>query len=811
MARAIYPLTNAREATVVSSNNTTYTVNILWTGAANVGANTMTLGKEAVQISYENPNQKDKNSYILTSTCTISYLVTSSADKTFVNSLSTSYEEKQVWITIREGSNMLWCGYMLLDLKDEQDVSYPYEVSFTAIDGIAGLKDIPFIRETNIDDSSVPSFPYEPADTFINAGYNNLLANAVGGTTTKYLSYLIAKTGMVLSTDLSGTSANFLVDYPIQTAVNYYNEGHPTPAADIDPLGYTKLRIQQLYKVEGEGYIGVPDCYTVLEYICKNFGMRCIYWQHTFHFVSLDEYNTDEDAAGTVANPINIPTRLYTNTGAVASPHTQNYLGSNSLSIYDLSIENATAAGEGLQKLEGAVYSGLPPIKTAKGLFFGFTPASGNVYRGFPRLPVFNSTGVESMLMNFPRVGGASGSGAWDWSTIQNAAGGDGIEFKAYASYKNTASAPLHIYNMFVLIARPSEQAGYPYKVCRRSGTTAANYTYVWDDWTSGTFPFAIDTSFSLKYAYKGNWVHTAPSINQNLGIKIYDTADDPYCTSNGTGTAGLFPTHGDFTGSWDFIPMSLTCWDSNSAYPMYGFSGAYSTINLGSGRSHGQATKQAGTTYYTGATALNYQATSAYQYHWNNTLENGVPKGVLTSVNSPDTVSTTSIEINVVNDNSFVYDGGDYFWGEGGTIEVSVDGSAYVAAGDGKWTNPTYAWNGSSFTYTIGSYDKTLVTLLLQDIIYNQSIPLKQLNGTTALAETNKYYSGTTTLKYMNPIGKLKDIDNKEYTLSTGTFSLLSDEWEVTSNEVIYDIPTATINIGSLVVVQREITVETP
>ena len=37
-------------------------------------------------------------------------------------------------------------------------------------------------------------------------------------------------------------------------------------------------------------------------------------------------------------------------------------------------------------------------------------------------------------------------------------------------------------------------------------------------------------------------------------------------------------------------------------------------------------------------------------------------------------------------------------------------------------------------------------------DIVYNQSIPLKQLNGTTALSETDKYYYANL-LKYMKTL----------------------------------------------------------
>lgn len=360
---------------------------------------------------------------------------------------------------------------------------------------------------------------------------------------------------------------------------------------------------------------------------------------------------------------------------------------------------------------------------------------------------------------------------------------------------------------MFVLIAREGGQAGFfPCKVCRRSGTNASNYTYVWEDWTSGSFPFTIDTDYSAKYAFRGNWAPTSPSINQSTGIKVYDTANDNYCTSNSGNTAGLFPTDAAFTGAWEFAPMSLTCWDSNSPFPLYGFNGGISTINLGSVRNHGATIKQSGTTTYSGALAGNYQKMTDYQWAHDQMLENGTPKGELRSVNSPDIVSTTSIEVSVENENSFVYDAGDYFWGEGGTIQVSDDGSTYVAAGEGKWTNPTYAWHAgtSQFNYTVGSYDKRLVTLILQDIIYNQSVPLKQLNGTTALSETNKFYTGTSILKYMNPIGKLKDSDNKEYIFSRGTFSLLSDECESTLNEVDYEVPSQTVNFGFLVLIEE-------
>ena len=124
MARPDYELQSIRDGVIISSNGTEYTINILWNNTG--GGTDMFFGSSGVQISYETPDDKDKNSYILSSKCTIPFLVQNATDKAFILSLATSYQEKDVWITVRKTSNadvLLWCGYVLLDLKDEEDVS----------------------------------------------------------------------------------------------------------------------------------------------------------------------------------------------------------------------------------------------------------------------------------------------------------------------------------------------------------------------------------------------------------------------------------------------------------------------------------------------------------------------------------------------------------------------------------------------------------------------------------------------------------------------------------------------------------------
>ena len=802
MARADYNLNTARDTTLVSSNGTEYTLNILWTGAEDL--TDMTLGSSGAQITYENPNDKDKNSYILSSKCTIPFLVQNATDKAFILSLATTYQERDVWITIREttGTNiLLWCGYVLLDLKDEQDVSYPYEVSLTAVDGLAALKDKPFIRETNIDTGAIPKFPYITNDTYYNAGFSNIIG---GGTTFKWLPELLFNTGMVLEDDDTG-STTYLENYKIQTAVNLYNEGHPTPASDIDPLRYTQLDMQRLYSFDTDNNVNVPNCYQVLEYICKNFGMRCVYWRHVFHFVEIDEYNTDEDAAGTAFNPINIPTREYFYQGGFNA--NQNYIGNKDLTPYDLTLENLTTPGEGLEKLSGSIYSGLPAIKTVNGTYY--SNIGTNVYRGFPLFPTtWDTSGAEVYYSEYPY----DSTGAKAWGTMVDAANADGINLEIYLSFKNTTSDTLSFRSLFYLVAKPSTYTGdpsvpEPWKVCKRS--VSAPFVYTWDDWDGPIGQPYLGSSGLLRAARQGCPLPTASVIDQSVGIKAYSTAQDPFCSN------GVFPVDAAFTGSWDFTILTFTCYDSNATNEMSGFNGQ-GVKNFGSTNNHGQIYSTGSypsQTNYNGTQTFTMQKLTEYQYDYDNTIDaSGVTPflGNL-SLSSAGQNIATNFEIDVVNKNTYIYNSLNYFWGDGQTIKISSDGTTYnFADSTGKWVKPTYAWDvgTSAFIYTVGTYDKKLVELLLLNILYNQSIFLKQLNGTTALSETNKYYSGTTLMKYMNPIGKLTDLDNNQYQLMRGTFNLLTDEWETTMNQVFYEVPTDTVNIGEQQVAANSVTI---
>ena len=47
-----------------------------------------------------------------------------------------------------------------------------------------------------------------------------------------------------------------------------------------------------------------------------------------------------------------------------------------------------------------------------------------------------------------------------------------------------------------------------------------------------------------------------------------------------------------------------------------------------------------------------------------------------------------------------------------------------------------------------------------------------------------------------MNPVGKLTDLDSNQYQLMRGTFNIMLDQWDVTMNQINYEVPSETINV---------------
>ena len=78
-----------------------------------------------------------------------------------------------------------------------------------------------------------------------------------------------------------------------------------------------------------------------------------------------------------------------------------------------------------------------------------------------------------------------------------------------------------------------------------------------------------------------------------------------------------------------------------------------------------------------------------------------------------------------------------------------------------------------------------------------NQSKTILTFSGTTALSSIDKYISGSSKLKYMNPCARMEDSDGKKYMMMRSSFNLINDEWNGQWVQVYYDIP-STVTIGN-------------
>ena len=292
-----------------------------WTGSSTE----INLGGSGPEIKYET-NGQEKFTYILASSLEIPFIVEDTGMEDFITDLRDgTYEEKDVYVHLYNSSasgRPLWSGFILMDLAAKEDVSKPYEVKLTATDGLSLLKDRPFVRDTNTDTGAAVEFPYDVNDVYWN-NYSSIRT---------WIKIILEKTGSALTTE--GSAA----DYNYKTSVNWYNSVMPSTTQADDPLYWTQCKMNSLYERDEDGIYTPKSTYEVLESLCKSWGMRCVYWNHTFHFVQIAEYEANE--SGTTASPVNIPTRAYYANGSPKSNAA--YIASKQFGRYDLQFENVT-------------------------------------------------------------------------------------------------------------------------------------------------------------------------------------------------------------------------------------------------------------------------------------------------------------------------------------------------------------------------------------------------------------------------------------------------------------------------------------
>ena len=786
MARASYALQLIKTIPLESANGTTYTATI-WTAYTGTPSE-WRLASNGLKLDWESANVQDKNSPILASKLTLDVMVEDLTQEVEISGMI-SRPEKDVWITLRRAStgSLLWAGYLLPNLDTMEDVSYPYISTLVFVDGIASLKEKPFLRETNSSTGAVPTFPYVKQDTFANAGYRRII-----GAAESWITEIIDDTGMVLESDEAVASAG-MENYFIQTAVNWWNEdmGVGPQSADC-PLSQTRINIADFYTFgEGNEYTP-PTTYSVLESICKAFNMRFFYWEHTFHFIQVSEYNTNEQGVVPYATPINIPTREFYHTGGFKT--SRDYFGTTNYSLYNLEIETGTT-NTGLQKLATTQYEALPSIKRTKTTYAEL--AGGNYFNGFPLFLTHNT--VSGLPTAWPTDGAShaytqfSQSGQeYNIMTLTDADQLAGFLCRIYCSFSNTSNADLYICSLWTIRAKPSTSAwGDADNMTMYKYTAAGGDTELkWKQSYPGQFPLDNNQEYIRN-------TRIIPANCNDYVIGMFDSSIVPDCDA----TNNLIPTDPLFIGSWDFQFYTFTEYDDNRTRPMYAY------IQTTSGYSHGliyNNNSLSGGTNYAG-TALEWGYTPTfYAFDYADTLS-VLPNGgayfeslfipIKTGGISFGTASQ-QVEVEQSGNDAFEYNVGVIDFGDGSgpdtnsTFQV-YDGSAWVYVDPvGKWAKGIYTWSGSAYVWSSLTYDKKSQVFVGEQIINNQSATISTFSGTTALSSVDKYYSGSTKLKFINPCSRMIDSDGKKYMMMRSSFNLINDEWNGQWVQVYYNDP---------------------
>ena len=680
------------------------------------------LGGSGPEIKYETTSQ-EKFTYILASSLDIPFIVEDIGMQDFITDLRDgTFEEQDVYVHLfnsRDTTRPIWSGFIIMDLAAKEDVSFPYEVKLTAVDGLSLLKERPFVRDTNTSTGAAVEFPYQKEDVYWN-NYDDVV---------DWIEIILLKTGAAQSAQ--GLSTN----YTFKTSVNWYNAAMPSATQADDPLRWTQCKMNSLYTKDEDGFFTPKSTYEVLEALCKNWGMRCVYWHHTFHFVQISQYQINE--SGTTASQINIPTREYYYNGGVRLD--QAGIGESNFGLYDLQFENVTNLNNaGLQKLEGTQYDYYPPVKKVVGNFSVFE--DGNRYNGFP--PLDQTTGTGTIIQ----------SAAID--TFKDAANGQGWFCQIPLSFSNVFSQRI-VFSTLIGSAQPRILDMSLVFSIRAKQTGAAS----WDKMLVENSGVLSWVTYDVS-SFGASWI-TRTVTNIPVGTSqriIFDSSQY---------TGGVIPVDAAFTGDWDFEFFTVTKGDTSLSIEF-----------------HGKLVSPNNPTFPTVARAGSSATAFGYSdvFNFTNQLTGifaEVSSGVIgsNSIQNQITTNTTdsySIEIN------------DLYWGDSALTDIQStlrvwNGSTFVKASDtGEWGLGTVS----------GTED--FVVLLAKEVMANQSTSSLRMNVTSALSETDKETSGY--LKMVNPIGRLKDVNSQKYVFLSGTYSTLRDEWSGVWFQQTYNLPTVNI-----------------
>lgn len=748
-----------------SNNNLDYYLEIFVEDYSSTSSE-LTMGAGGPVIEYET-DQEDRFSPIISSSCKIPFLVKDNTDATFIDSLRTTYQERQIYVHLYRSNSSgyssvspLWSGFLVMDLGKGVDQSFPYVQELKFVDGLALLKDIDFV------DFSDPNYEDRVQGNYVR---ENMYYGP--GTYIFWIREILLKSGAALTTQ--GATQN----YRFTTSINWYNGDMDSAGQSDDPLQKTKCQVSMFHRKDDKDVYFPDNCYNVLKELLRHWGARITYWKHQFWIVQIPEYITGE--SGTIDNPQNNNSRVYTYTGALQG--TQDHLGSTYWTRYFQEISNTK-----ISKLTGTTYDYLPIIKQVNADFLSF--ASENKFGGLPfgstapTQEVFQGTintpsAADFLFLSIPL------DWQWDLSNAPNFPSGHtngwwaSIKFNFYASdgsttyylQYNSQSQTLPYYWVDSANWQPLGNRSPKYTISSKlitvNGHVGFEEQIPFKDANGNAIVMSGAWSFFLDIEDYGTSSSNPGSFYLNI------SPSSQFARMRNPGTAiQVPPGSGKMSGT---ISWSNTLQDPQG------------NVTISS------ITNPAGFNAGTVANDIRFATTSPF-LGLLQLMTNTQSAAYGESYNTLNTSSTAAQE------NSEQFDFGTLLWGDvtdefaRSSLQV-YDGSTY------ENTNQSGLWGRGTLLGT-----KTFTQLLIDEFLYGQTKIVITPNMRLAVGEANKDQTqgAVTRPRYVNPIGKLRetrDGADPEYFFRRGSFHTLLDEWDYEGYQILRNVVTTTTQTNGM------------
>ena len=733
-------------------------------------ANDFNIGPQGCEIKYDSKGGDNMMNEIMCSSMKFEFLIETTGQENYVNAnlRSNTFQEKDIyfilWMKKGLGYNLLWGGFMITDLDTTEDVTKPYSIKLEAVDGLALLKDIPFVKNAH----SMGAGPFTRAETY--AGYSGSWNNgwAASVDNGKYKKVIHFLTEAIQYADLAGMSNNYtsLTEPTISSSANWWNGKHQSSYIDTqDPLWLTRINAEQFYKLRESNepnatdYYDAMSCYDAIVNICRCWGVRCFYWAGNVYIIQVGLYNTAETGSSHTS-PINIKTKKYSILG-VPQSGMYNFVGDNSVSRYH---EELYSSGEGrIKKLTGTKWNEYPPIKKVTTSFPSIS--NDNMFTFFPLI-----YGTTDSPHTWPRNSDGIQEIYHDIGTITDFASMTGLYIDLNMNFTNTSNSNSFMRLFYALQAKQSSASNW-------NSSLVAEYKpqtqeLVWEsvnsnspqysvsgvatiNFTNSTLLGSNSQSFTRKLAFGSN----AYGAGGRYHIVVVPPGQSVINIVNGTFVNNVFsniiPPDASMTGDWDFRFITLvkaTNTNTSNAVAsgtVYGHGTFYQTqwtqwhelpwdglYSVGQGRI-GYPSSQ----YSNGDTF--YQSQNSAQ---NPSVIAKVSNGAIGSVGQ-------STEVYVSSSDTYVKEIKDTLWGD---CEVDDSpGSIQVYTGtQWEYTNFIGEWGRGIITG-----NNSITELLCEETLFLQNKPTYLGNYKLVTSTTGRFYSSNPNFPRMiSPVTRFKD-----------------------------------------------------